>query len=821
MKHFRRIVFFITNILLLSALTIQLLFADKPSTHSLESIQKDSLMFTETWRFGIFGRRIGANGLLVADIDDDGTPEIICSGNSVYWGSDFWYVVEYDDSLQSYMQQWISNSNEEGITDITIDSVDNNDTCTIYVGMSDGDVYIFDGGSMTEIGYISSPAVAINRILIADSDNDSVPEINFCDDNNLYIYSIDSFNLEAQIPYGASDFEVGNVDSDALNEIVMANGYVLEFNGDSVTVEWVYPGGSFGYLVELSDIDNDNMEEIIGASAWYYITAFDADVQSPKWQINAALDIDALLIVDVDNDGVDDVLYGDGQWGGIHCYDAVTVTEKWYIPNPEHGFTDIAVFDTDSDGDLEILWGGGNDYLFVYSIPTLTEEWRSLSLCGPFYALDVNDVDSDGNEELICVSYGLNEWTDHGLIFIFDAATHALEWRSDTNFFPGWPTEGIHDVKVGDIDDDGTKEIVIATDNISNGALYVVDGLSHLVTDTFYYDDGSPIISCDIADIDNDNETEIIAGGSAVHTGAPGVYVYVIDGSSGIVEWHSIHLGNPWSEIYTLETGDVDNDSVLEIAVVNDWLFIIDGISHIQWQSTESNYYGMALGDFDSDGVPEIFVGTSDGRIVAVDGSNYNQELDIAVSDSAIYGLYVYDIDQNGSPEVIFCSEGRISILSLEDSSLLWQSDRIGMLVGRYNSIVVADYDSDDRTEILVGVNHIVVEFEGPEISCNQEIVSKPIDVIRLSVSPNPFAHSITIRYSITDYQYVSDNALLKIYDVTGKLVKQFDNTVISMADQITWNGDDDHECHLPAGIYFCRLGDSDLCCTEKIVKLK
>lgn len=821
MKHFRRRTFFIANILLLSALTIQLLFADKPSTHSLKSIQKDSLMFTETWRFGIFGRGIGANGLLVADIDDDGTPETICSGNSAYWGSDFWYVVEYDDSLQSYVQQWISNYNEESIADITIDNVDNNDTCTIYVGMSGGDVYIFDGGSMTEIGYISSPAAEINRILIADSDNDSVPEINFCDDNNLYIYSIDSFNLEAQIPYGANDFEVGNVDSDALNEIVMANGYVLELNGDSVAVEWVYPGGSFGYLVELSDIDNDNMKEIIGASSWYYITAFDADVQSPKWQINADLDIDALLVVDVDNDGVDDVLYGDGQWGEIHCYDAVTLTEKWYIPNPEHGLTDIAVFDTDSDGDLEILWGGGNNYLFVYSIPTLTEEWRSFSFCGPFYALDVNDVDSDGNEELICVSYGLSGGSDYGLIFIFDAATHDLEWRSDTNFFPGWPTDGIHDVKIGDIDDDGTQEIVIATDNLYNGALYVVDGISHLVTDTFYYDDGSPIISCDIADIDNDNETEIIAGGSAVHSGAPGVYVYVIDGSSGIVEWHSIHLGNSWSEIYTLETGDVDNDSVLEIAAVNDWLFIIDGISHIQWQSTESNYYGMALGDFDNDGVPEIFVGTSDGRIVAVDGSNYNQELDITVSDSAIYGLYVYDIDQNGSPEVIFCSEGRISVLSLEDSSLLWQSDRIGIMVGGYNSIAVADYDSDDRTEILVGVNHIVVEFEGPEISCNQEIVSKPIDVIRLSVSPNPFARSITIRYSITDYQYVSDNALLKIYDVTGKLVKQFDNTVISMADQITWNGDDDHGCHLPAGVYFCRLGGSDFCYTEKIVKLK
>ena len=51
------------------------------------------------------------------------------------------------------------------------------------------------------------------------------------------------------------------------------------------------------------------------------------------------------------------MIYGDGQWGEVHAYDPVTLTQKWEIKNPDHGVTDIAVFDTDGDGALEIIWG--------------------------------------------------------------------------------------------------------------------------------------------------------------------------------------------------------------------------------------------------------------------------------------------------------------------------------------------------------------------------------------------------------------------------------------------------------------------------------
>lgn len=706
------------------------------------SFSSKSLSFEEDWKTGIFGSGIGKSGINTADIDNDGKMEIVAGGSTSTFGLDnFWYIIEHNSASQTYEMHWISDIFPEGITNIAVFNVDNSTIFKIFIGLSNGDVHVYDGSTMEKVGFIDSPAGSVNRIKFADGDNDSFDEIIFCDDGNTFFYDYDgvNFSLKYQIPYGSSDFEIGNVDSDPSNEIVLVNGLVLEFNGVSTSVEWDYSGNEFGYLVELSDIDSDGMEEIIGASSWYYITAFDADIQSLKWQIQTDLDIDALLVTDVDNDGIEDLLYGDGQWGNIYCYDVGSVTQKWQIDNPDHGVTDIAVFDTDADGDLEVLWGAGAsssgaDHLYIHGIPTLSIEWQSQHIDGPFNAIDVGDVDADGQQEIVVASFESNSGYDDGIISIYDATTHALEWQSEENMFGGYALTGIHALKIGDVDDDNEMEIVVGTDRLYNGALYIINGITHDIEQSYYYDNGAPIYSIAIADVDNDDHMEIVAGGGREHTGAPGVFIYVIDGATGVVEWHSISLGDYWSEIYSLAVGDIDNDGVPEIVGVNDSIFVFDGISHQQWQSTFDGCYGLDLYDTDNDGIKEIIVGTENGNIVAIDGQTFIEELSVPVSSSPITSIRAYDFKRDGNIEISFTSADSLWIYSIVSSSVLWKSYLSGSPAGEYNNLIVADIDSDERTEIITGTNYTVVEFE----ETADEVPEDPVPDVKANENDEP-----------------------------------------------------------------------------------
>lgn len=679
----------------------------------------DLLFFKENWEAGIFGSGIGQSGIITADIDNDGQVEIVLGGSTTTFGANnFWYVLEKDSGSNTYSMRWLSDFYaKQAISHLNAFDIEDDGIYTIFAGLSKGQLRLYDGVTLEEINHIDTPSTdRINQILLADADNDSIPELVVCSEEEVFIYHADSLTLEHQLDYESNDCEVGNVDTDPAKEIVLSNGLVIELEGTDSKVEWEYPSGEFGARIELSDIDADNIKEIIGAASWYYITAFDADLQSPKWQIRTDLDIDGLLVTDVDGDGINDILYGDGQHGEIHCYDTVTLTEKWQIDNPESGVTNIVVFDTDADGTLELLWGSGagttaEDRLHIYDLSTLTLKWQSQHLDGPFHALDVGDVDGDGQQEIVMASFESGSGYDDGIVSVYDATTHALEWQSDGNMFGGHAWTGIHDLKIGDVDDDSEVEIIVATDRLYDGALYIINGSSYVLEQSYLYDDGSPLYSLALADVDNDGQTEIIAGADKEHTGSPGVYVYVINGQTGEVEWHSISLTGGWSGVYDVAVGDIDNDGTLEIVAVNDHLFVFDGVTHQQWQSPTSGYYGLTLHDIDGDGIEDILVGTETGAIVAFDGQTLTEKGQVNVSSDTVVGLRAYDIDKDNSSELIFTSDATLALYSLEQADILWQSNSLGLSAGDYNSLVVADINADDMTEIVVGTNYKVIEF--------------------------------------------------------------------------------------------------------------
>lgn len=110
-------------------------------------------------------------------------------------------------------------------------------------------------------------------------------------------------------------------------------------------------------------------------------------------------------------------------------------------------------------------------------------------------------------------------------------------------------------------------------------------------------------------------------------------------------------------------------------------------------------------------------------------------------------------------------------------------------------------------------------EYEGGGGGGPMSQQNQPMHNTSLTVFPNPFTENLSIIY-----QNVGQNrADLKLYDVAGRLVKQFDLPSNASSNHIIWDGVDDHGRTVPQGVYFLRIDNPDsgdiLC--QKVLKVK
>lgn len=92
-----------------------------------------------------------------------------------------------------------------------------------------------------------------------------------------------------------------------------------------------------------------------------------------------------------------------------------------------------------------------------------------------------------------------------------------------------------------------------------------------------------------------------------------------------------------------------------------------------------------------------------------------------------------------------------------------------------------------------------------------------------LEVYPNPFSGKINIGYRIQDARYMRKDFSLKIYDVSGRIVKSFNLTsnFLLPASAVSWDGTDHAGCKLPPGVYFVRMKAGDITVVKKAVLLR
>ncbi|HET9316782.1 MAG TPA: DUF11 domain-containing protein, partial [Vicinamibacteria bacterium] len=693
-----------------------------------------TLDVTEEWRRSIFGYGIGLSGLHVVDLDADGDREIVAAAGDSS-ADRFWYVLS--PTPTGFEHTYISDELPGEIHSLLVQQLDADPALEVVIGTG-GRVVVIDGATHQEQFSWSSPAEEVRSLTLADVDGDAQLEAVFCDssfDGGLYVYDFATGTQEFRaVEFRCDGLAVGNVDADPGPEIVVASTFEpgLVLDGATRLVEWTYLPG-VGPRVVLANQDADPWSEIVAAGVWRHLPILDAVLQQEVASITTALDVAAVEVLDVEGDGPLEIVYGDGQWGGIHVHDAQSLALKWSVANPDHGITDIAFGNLDADPAKELVWGAGYsdtgpDHLYVVDTASQVTQWQSLDFAGPFYALSHGDVDADGQPELLYGSFESHSGPGDGVWFVHDARTKALEFVSTPS---GTNWTGLWRIRNANVDADPQQEIFVTTSDIYDGIIICYDGVTHAEQWRATLPNGLSFQSVQLGNVDADPALELVASVDVAHSGAPGVFVYVYDAGTGSLEWQSPDLApGLFKSMALLRLGNVDGDPNVEIVVgaLHDEIWIIDGVTHQVTNLGDQDVTALDLADRDGNGTAELIVGTEriigpervgpeTGKVRVIDTSGTVVETVASYPDD-IDALVVQDVTGDGVFDCVLAVDEHVFVRDGATGAERWNSGRLRHAsdgVGELDSLLLADVDVDGRRELVVNLSRIGLRvFELP-----------------------------------------------------------------------------------------------------------
>ncbi|KPK72428.1 hypothetical protein AMJ87_04790 [candidate division WOR_3 bacterium SM23_60] len=109
-----------------------------------------------------------------------------------------------------------------------------------------------------------------------------------------------------------------------------------------------------------------------------------------------------------------------------------------------------------------------------------------------------------------------------------------------------------------------------------------------------------------------------------------------------------------------------------------------------------------------------------------------------------------------------------------------------------------------------------IMHFFGISLTAVEEITDLNVKNTALWMAPNPFCTFTDITYEITG----NSGFTLQIFDITGRLIKDFSNqtSVIGNRSSVIWHGNDERGRRLPAGVYFVKLDTDSHTETQKVI---
>jgi hypothetical protein len=439
----------------------------------------------------------------------------------------------------------------------------------------------------------------------------------------------------------------------------------------------------------------------------------------------------------------------------------------------------IAFADVDGDNDLDVLITGLNfmgqppgvrisklytndgvgNFTEVFGTPFAGVEEGSIAFA---------DVDSDNDQDVLIT--GRSDGGSISKLYTNDGSGNFTE-------VIGTPFQGVNESSIAfsDVDGDNDQDVLITGIQVSSpvfintARLYINDGsgsFTEIMNSPFT---GVRDASIAFADVDGDNDQDVLITGSADGTFGSSK-LYTNDGSGGFSEV----MGTPFEEVAdgAIAFADVDGDNDQDVLITG-----TDGSAGIS-----KLYTNDGSGNF-TEVVDTPFPGLQ-GSAVAFADVDSDNDLDVLMTG----GTGIFSFDYTG----LYTNDGSGNFTEVTDTPF---EDVVN------GSIAFADVDGDNDQDVLITgqdpVNYIAKLYLNDRVISSSDDISVGLS-LNLTTFPNPAtSNNLQVRFNSTERNTV----IVRVYDLNGRLLSQ--------QQEIAGTGEQTlvlDVATLPAGSYFLQL---------------
>ncbi len=428
---------------------------------------------------------------------------------------------------------------------------DNNDE--IYLLTQQGLSVIKDRESNAEAVFVVEGSIVSG--LFYDINGDGIDEVaylygdDYYDPNAIAIVDIQTGEQLQQYDIdGVNNIAFGNVDDDASMEMVTNNGYVFDI--DSGANQWLYGSGFSDMFVVVGDMNNDGVDEIIGADSWNNISIYSAVSKNSLATLEHP-DICDIAYTNESSAAKGLVVVSECQWGQVKgfAFDAGQISEQWAVTHNTYSALSLLIDDLDSDNVADIIWTGDNQ-VFV----------AQQNASGEYALADI------------------------------ESAPRAYKYHA-----AGWAPYGDNDERAVFVSDTSNYDSSIQILSVNKDDEFAISG--EVGEDAYNY--SKPVVT----DYNNDGVGELLIGALDYNSS-----FNVVRLSDNSVQWTLSQNHN--SQLSFIEAIDVNNDSYADAVVVeNDRLKAFDIENQVLIDAINNDFSINALAVSERNGVHYFAVG--------------------------------------------------------------------------------------------------------------------------------------------------------------------------------------------------------------------